>query len=152
MLLYEYAGMNRNRRTRILVLGEPGLRKQLAADVRQRCQVAILQEPAWALVMLTIRETARNSLFHPGEVLVSEAKLMVDSAIGVGIITGDQPLAAEELALIDGAWNAGCEFVSTWIPLLLAEEKKLHERQAREQAVIMRTKVDFQTMDTEAPD
>jgi len=144
--------MTRNRRTRILVLGHPGLRKQLASMVRERCRVTVVQEPAWALVMLTVRESARNSLFHPGEVLVTEAKLIVDGAIGLGIIAGDQPAAAEELALIDGAWNASCDFISPWIPVLMEEEIRLQQRQAAEQAAILQTKVDFQTMDSEVPD
>lgn len=152
IFMNHHAAMTRNRRTRILVLGHPGLRKQLASMVRERCRVTVVQEPAWALVMLTVRESARNTLFHPGEVLVTEAKLIVDGAIGLGIIVGDQPTAAEELALIDGAWNASSAFISLWVPLLIEEEARLRREQAAEHAVILQTKVDFQTMDSEVPD
>jgi len=142
--------MTRNRRTRILIQGDGVLRNRMAALVRERCVTELLDGPVWGLVMLSVRETARNSLFHPGEVLVSEAKVMVDGAIGLGIIAGDQPVAAEELALIDGAWNSSGIFVADWIPLLMAEESRIREEHALAQAAVLRTKVDFQTMDTEA--
>lgn len=88
--------------------GDEALRKRFADEVRARCRVVPVEAPAWALVMLTVRETARNSLFHPGEVLVSRAKVQVDGALGYGLVTGDRLRAAEDLALIDGAWNSGC--------------------------------------------
>jgi alpha-D-ribose 1-methylphosphonate 5-triphosphate synthase subunit PhnG len=99
--------------------------------------------------MLTQRESARNTLFHPGEVLTSETKAQVDGAIGLGILIGDDLAASEELALIDGAWNAGCSFAAEWLPSLLEENEALELRQGRDNAAILRTKVDFQTMAAE---
>jgi alpha-D-ribose 1-methylphosphonate 5-triphosphate synthase subunit PhnG len=111
----------------------------------------MVEEPSWAMVMLTVRETARNSLFHPGEVLVSRAKVQVDGALGYGLITGDLLPAAEDLALIDGAWNAGSAFVERWIPLLEAEETRIEKDRKREQVEIAGTRVDFKSMDYEVP-
>jgi len=143
--------MVRNRRTRILVSAEDSLRKILADEVRARCTIVPVEEPSWAMVMLTVRETSRNSLFHPGEVLISRAKFQVDGVLGYGLITGDQLQAAEDLALIDGAWNAGAAFVEQWIPLLEAEEVRIGKVRKQERAAIGRTRVDFQSMDSAVP-
>jgi len=56
-------------------------------------------------------------------------------------IRGSGPQDADDDQVVEG-------FVHDYLERIT----QLHERQAREQAVIMRTKVDFQTMDTEAPD
>lgn len=143
--------MTRNRRTRILVHCDPELRARFAQEVRATSSVHIIEGPSKVLVMLTMRETARNSLFHPGEVMASECKVQVNGVDGLGIIAGSRDSEAEELALIDGAWNAKCACVSAWISLLEAEESKIADKKARENASILRTQVNFQTMDTGAP-
>jgi len=143
--------MVRNRRTRILVEADESLRSRMADEVRARCTIVMVEEPSWAMVMLTVRETARNALFHPGEALVSRAKVQVDGVLGYGLITGDNLAAAEDLALIDGAWNAGSTFVQRWIPLLEAEETRIEKARKREQIKISRTRVDFKSMDSEVP-
>lgn len=131
--------------------GDEALRKRFADEVRSRCRVVPVEAPSWALVMLTVRETARNSLFHPGEVLVSRAKVQVDGALGYGLVTGDRLGAAEDLALIDGAWNSGCSLLEEWIPLLEAEESRIEEARGRERAELGRTRVEFESMDAENP-
>lgn len=141
--------MTRNRRTRILVRDASGLRTRLADEVRASCDARLIEEPSWGLVMLTVRETARGSLFHPGEVLVSQAKAMVDGAIGLGLALGDAPDTAAELALIDGAFNAASPAAASWEALLLAAEEEELATLERENADVMRTKVDFGTMDEE---
>lgn len=141
--------MTRNRRTRILVRDESGLRTRLASEVLAHCDARMLEEPSWGLVMLTVRETARGTLFHPGEVLASQAKALVDGSIGLGIVIGDATSAAAELALIDGAYNASSAIVPAWEPLLMDAEKEQKAALEREHASVMATKVDFGTMDEE---
>ncbi|MBV9258895.1 MAG: phosphonate C-P lyase system protein PhnG, partial [Ktedonobacteraceae bacterium] len=57
----------------------------------EKSQVKLLSGPRQALVMLRVRETVANSLFHGGEVLVTEVKLELDEQFGFGIISGDRP-------------------------------------------------------------
>jgi alpha-D-ribose 1-methylphosphonate 5-triphosphate synthase subunit PhnG len=133
------------------VEGDEALRKRLAGEVRSRCRVVPVEEPSWALVMLTVRETARNSLFHPGEALISRAKAQVDGALGYGLIIGDRLSAAEDLALIDGAWNSGSPLREAWIPLLEAEEFRIEKARDREREDLARTRVEFESMDAELP-
>lgn len=141
--------MTRNRRTRILVRDRSGLRAALAAEVRERCDARLLEEPSWGLVMLTVRETARGSLFHPGEAMVSQAKALVDGSVGLGLALGDAPDVAAELALIDGAYNAKSAVSASWESRLAEAESAQAEELERDNASIMKTKVDFGTMDEE---
>ena len=97
--------------------------------------------------MMKMRETSKNSLFYIGELLVTEAKVQIEGRIGIGIIAGDDPEAAFDLAIIDAAFNAGLEESSRWEQLLAAEESRIAGRQALEAERIDRTRVSFESMD-----
>ena len=140
--------MTRRERTEVLVEGDPALRRSLAATVRERYRTAPVEPPAPGLVMLRLRETAKRSLFFVGELLVTEARVEVEGRIGIGIVAGDRPEAAEELALIDGAFRAGVPEVAAWEALLAEEAGLLADRRSQEEARILATRVRFETMET----
>jgi alpha-D-ribose 1-methylphosphonate 5-triphosphate synthase subunit PhnG len=139
--------VERSRRTRILIEGSAELRRELSLLVAARRTVASVDEPRGALVMVKARETAKNGLFYLGELLVTEAKVQIEGHIGLGIIAGDEPEAARELAIIDAAFNAGLEEASGWDPRLMEEEARIEAREADEAARIARTRVAFESMD-----
>jgi alpha-D-ribose 1-methylphosphonate 5-triphosphate synthase subunit PhnG len=97
--------------------------------------------------MIKARETAKNGLFYIGELLVTEAKVQVEGRIGIGIIAGDEPEAARDLAIIDAAFNAGLEEASGWDERLLEEEARMLRREMDEAARVGRTRVVFESMD-----
>jgi len=139
--------VTRKRRTRVLVLSEPALRAGLADEVRALATVEVTSEPRVGLVLATVRESARRSLFHLGEVLVTEAKVRVAGFSGLGLVRGRDRVAALELALIDAAWVASLPFVATWTARLEAAERVLEARLDREQAALAATRVEFETLD-----
>jgi alpha-D-ribose 1-methylphosphonate 5-triphosphate synthase subunit PhnG len=140
--------MERSRRTRVLVEGSSDLRRRLCLRVEERRDVEVLEEPDCGLIMLKMRETAKNGLFHIGELLVTEAKVRVAGAVGIGIIAGDRPEAARELAIVDAAFNAGMDEVAEWEALLLEEEKRISRRESIEASRVALTKVAFESMDS----
>jgi alpha-D-ribose 1-methylphosphonate 5-triphosphate synthase subunit PhnG len=141
--------MTRRRRTRILVEGSPELRREFAAAIREGHAVVELAPPEPSLVMAKMRETAKRSLFYLGEVLVTEAKVRLDDTMGLGIIAGDRPEAALELAVIDAAFNAHLAICGTWQSRLEAEEQRLAESVERREARLLQTRVAFQRMDSD---
>jgi alpha-D-ribose 1-methylphosphonate 5-triphosphate synthase subunit PhnG len=141
--------MKRKRRTRILVDGDPAVRRRLADSIRSSREVIELESPNNGLVMITMRETARRRLFHLGEVMVTEAKVEIDGTVGLGIITGDNPDAAADLAVIDAACNAGLPECDSWTAILAAEEARLGRVRRSEEARLLETRVRFETMDTD---
>jgi alpha-D-ribose 1-methylphosphonate 5-triphosphate synthase subunit PhnG len=143
--------LDRSRRTRILIEGSAELRRELSASVSTRRAVLAVEEPRGGLVMVKARESAKNGLFYIGELLVTEAKVQVEQRIGIGIIAGDEPEAARELAIIDAACNADLEESSGWDELLLKEESRIARREAVEAARVARTRVAFESMDRESP-
>jgi alpha-D-ribose 1-methylphosphonate 5-triphosphate synthase subunit PhnG len=139
--------MKRRRRTEILINGSQKRTEDMVHVINEHYQVKVIQEPESGLVMVKVRETSQNSLFYPGEVLVTECKVQIKGTIGIGIVTGDQPELAYNLAVIDAAFEAKLPETLGWVQLLENEEKLIQEQRAAAAHSILKTKVDFETMD-----
>lgn len=139
--------VTRLRRTRTLILGASETRQALAQEVRALYTVEVIQPPRLGLVLATLRESARRSLFHVGEVLVSEAKVRVDGVAGLGLIRGNDFEAASDLAVIDAAWNAQLSLTEGWERRLVEAEAVLEASLDAEQAALATTRVEFETLD-----
>lgn len=141
--------MKRRRRTEILIHGSQKLAAELAGSIMQNYRVEVIQPPENGLVMLKMRETSQRSLFYPGEVLVTECKVQIGETIGIGILAGDQPELAEQLAVIDAAFEAELPETGSWVRLLEQEELNIREQRAAASQDILKTKVDFESMDVQ---
>ncbi|MER2057727.1 MAG: phosphonate C-P lyase system protein PhnG [Niallia sp.] len=139
--------MKRRRRTEILINGSKHLAEKLAKQMDDLYEVKVIQEPENGLVMMKVRETSKKTLFYPGEVLVTECKVQVKDRIGIGIVSGDQPELAHHLAVIDAAFQADLPETYEWVELLEQEEQNILIKRAAENQSILKTKVNFETMD-----
>lgn len=139
--------MNRRQRTEILIQGAPTLSKKLATIITDSYKCREVVAPRYGLTMVKMRESAQKSLFYLGEVLVTEAKVMINNKIGVGIVVGMEDELALNLAIIDAAYNANLEETNDWKNDLLQEAERIKSNRAKEQQNLLKTKVDFQTMD-----
>jgi alpha-D-ribose 1-methylphosphonate 5-triphosphate synthase subunit PhnG len=139
--------MKRRRRTEILINGSQKRAEDMAFLLKDKYQVKVIQEPESGLVMLKVRETSQKSLFYPGEVLVTECKVQIEGSIGIGIVMGDQPELSYNLAVIDAAYEAMLPETIGWKLLLENEEKVIQEQRAAANHSILKTKVNFETMD-----
>ena len=138
----------RRERTRILVEGDPGLRRALANEVREA--YATHESPAVrGMAMIDLRESAKRTRFLMGEVLMHEATARVAGTLGRGMIRGDDPAAARDLAVVDAALRAGVPQTATWTSRLRAESARLAAHRAAEVAVLRRTQVRFDVMQEE---
>ena len=80
-------------------------------------------------------------------VLVTEAKVYVNGALGMGIVKGENEELAMNLAIIDGAYKANIEELELWREILIKAQKEIEACEKREASKILETKVDFSTMD-----
>lgn len=141
--------MKRKQRTEILIDGSPEVAISLSRAITNRYNIVMIEELNHGLVMVKVRETAQKSLFYLGEVLVTECKVEIEGAIGVGLVKGDDPEKAYALAVIDAAYGAGLKETEAWFNILQAESDLIAIRRAAFQAKVLQTKVDFETMDTD---
>lgn len=139
--------MIRKRRTMILVKGSSDIPAKLAQEIEANYEVKTIEESNNGLVMIKAREEAKQSLFYLGEVLITECKVMIKGALGIGMVKGHQPELAYNLAIIDAAYNAGLAETTTWTKVLLIEEERLYQENQAFRNKVLKTKVNFDTMD-----
>ena len=138
--------MNRKRRCKVLIDGNSKIAEQLAAVIKSNYKINVLDVPNNGLVMLKMRENAKQSLFYIGEVAVIEARVEVQGSIGLGVLIGSDSQLAYNLAVIDAAYNANLPEILSWREILLAEEGLIENKIKSKTASILKTKVDFATM------
>jgi alpha-D-ribose 1-methylphosphonate 5-triphosphate synthase subunit PhnG len=138
--------MNRKRRTEILLRGRKKIAKVLADEISSKYKIVVVQEAQNALIMVKFRERAHSSLFYLGEILVTEAKVMIKNQLGTGILRGHDAELAYWLAVVDAAYNANLIETFAWEDLLVSEETLIQQKLKSSQALIQKTKVNFETM------
>lgn len=99
------------------------------------------------MIMVKMRESAKNSLFYMGEVLITEVKVKIAGKIGMGLLVGMDEQRARSLAIIDAAYRAQLPETAEWEPWLLEEEQQINVAKAQQQAELFETKVSFETME-----
>lgn len=138
--------MNRKRRTEILIKGSIEIAKKLSSQIEEKYIVKIIEEPNYGLVMVKVREGAKKTLFYIGEVLVTEAKILIKGKLGIGIVTGNNTQLAYCLGVIDATYNASLEETKAWEEVLKNEEINIKEETKKREAKTLMTKVNFENM------
>ena len=139
--------MKRRKRTEILIQGDGHLAQELAAGIEGKYECREVAAPQQGMIMVKMRESAKNSLFYIGEVLITEAKVEIAGKIGTGLLIGLDEQRARNLAIIDAAYRAQLPETAEWEPQLLKEEQQIYEAKAQQQAELFETKVSFETME-----
>jgi alpha-D-ribose 1-methylphosphonate 5-triphosphate synthase subunit PhnG len=140
--------MEKKRLTKILANADREAVAAFSADILKTHRPMIIKEPCKTLAMIKMREPVRQSLFYIGEVIVCEATVEIDGTRGVAVLMGDDAEKTLNMAIIDAAVNLSV--FEQWDALLSLEQEQ-EERVQRENAMHLKTMVNFSSMDTEAP-
>lgn len=141
--------MEKKRLTRILARADKQSVAALSAEILKSHRPVIIKEPGKTLAMVKMREPVKQTLFYIGEVIVCEAAVEIEGVKGASVAMGDDTEKTLNMAIIDAAINKG---VFTGMDSLLALEKQQNDIIMRENAMHMKTTVNFESMDQEAPD
>ena len=141
--------MDKKRLTKILAKADKADVAALSADIQKIYRPVVVKEPEKTLAMVKIREPVRQSLFYIGEVIVCEALVEIDGARGIAALMGDDAEKTLDMAIIDAAVNKG---VFSGMDTLIELERKQADRVERENAMFLKTMVNFESLDQEAPD
>ena len=138
--------MKRAERTKLLI--EVGREEafQMANEVCTQYEVIEIQAPREGLVMVKMRESAQQSLFYIGETLVTETKVKIGEAFGLGLVREYEPELSKALAIIDAAYNGQLPVIVVWEEIFTKLSQRLEMEQQEVKRSIERTKVQFDTM------
>ena len=138
--------MKRAERTKLLI--EVGRKQamEMADQMKHAYEIVEVQPPREGLVMVKVRESAEQSLFYIGEVLVTETKVKIGNVFGLGLIREMEPELSRALAIVDAAYNGKFPETAQWVPVFEQLKLELAEEQQNMKRSIERTKVQFNTM------
>ena len=133
-------------RTRLLIGHGNEEALQMAKEIKANYLVEWILRPQEGLAMIKVRETARQTLFYLGEVLITETKVRIRGSIGLGILTGSHPDLSEALAVVDAAYRAGLPETGEWDRYWdqILEKEKVYKK--INLAIREKTSVNFSTM------
>lgn len=114
---------------------------------KEKHEVETLKNPQKTLVMLKVRESAKNSLFYAGEALASECMVSIKGVRGFAATLGDDLEKVYSMAIIDAAINSGMSGQEGLPDFLKKWETQLNVAIAMDSKVAMSTKVDFNVME-----
>ena len=144
--------MEKKRQTRILAKADKQLVAALSSEIQETYRPVILKGPDKSLAMIRMREPVKQSLFYLGEVIVHEAVVEIDGICGAAVLMHDNAdndaAKTLDMAIIDAAINKG---VFMHMNMLLELEEQQNEQLMRENALHLKTMVNFESMDQEAP-
>jgi len=118
----------------------------MAEMIENSYPIEMISEPSEALTMIKMRESAKNTLFYVGEVLITETKVRINGKVGIGIVKGHEAILSRGLAIIDAAFSAELPETAAWLFVLKDLERAGEEAIERKQRSLAKTKVNFETM------
>ena len=141
--------MDKRRLTKVLVRADKSEVAALSADIQKTYRPVIVKEPGKTLTMIKLRDPVKQGMFFIGEVIVCEAAVEIDGTQGISVLMGDDAEKALDMAIIDAAVNKG---VFDNFEKLAELEEKQNKREKQEHVMNLKTMVNFESMDQEAPD
>ncbi|MGG3571157.1 phosphonate C-P lyase system protein PhnG [Bacillus gobiensis] len=139
--------MRKARLTKILIEGNRELLEQFATQVEASADLNLERSPRTGLVMMKTRDSVSRQPFYTGEVLVTECVVQVNGHYGMGVLMGEEPQKAYQIALVDGAFNAKLPITEAWLPALEKEEQYIEQKQQKEITRLSGSRVNFDTME-----
>ena len=136
--------MEKKRLFKIMAKADRNIIIEMGEKIKQEQEVFIVKQPEKALTMIKMREPVKEMLFYLGEVLVTECTAKVNGQYGMAVVMGDDYEKVLNMAIIDAACNAQCFYEEE---KLLALEREQVEKEEKENALFLKTMVNFNTMD-----
>ena len=117
----------------------------MAEKIKRKHSIVIVKEPSKTLALIKMRESVKSSLFYMGEVIVAECIVELDRVKGMAVSMGNDFEKILNMAVIDAACNKG---VFEEEATLLALEKEQLIKAQKENAMHLKTMVNFTSMDS----
>lgn len=121
--------------------------KSLVEDLEKQHSVEVIQEPGICLTMIKAEDSLEHQQFFLGEALTTECEVSVDGTAGVGLCLGEEPVRGYCIAVIDGVNRLKGETPENVSEFIQSQRVVLEEREAKEQALVKKTRVDFKLME-----
>lgn len=138
--------MEKKRLFHIMANTKTDVLKDMAKKITDQHEITIVKEPSKTLTMVKMREPVKKSLFYIGEVMVSECIVEMKGIKGMAITMGDDFKKVLYMAIIDCGFNNGLMEMHEIEDKLRLLESKQTKKIEKENALHLKTMVNFNTM------
>jgi alpha-D-ribose 1-methylphosphonate 5-triphosphate synthase subunit PhnG len=147
----------RNQWPRLLLAVPAAAVRALAEQLTHSLQVEDLHLPQSGLGLLSLRDSALNDAYFPGEIALSRAHVRVTAGDGTPVegaaqLLDDRASLARAIAVIDAVLAGQLPGFAAALPLLQAGQERLDADKRVRQALLSTTRVDFSLIGTEQDD
>jgi alpha-D-ribose 1-methylphosphonate 5-triphosphate synthase subunit PhnG len=122
-------------------------RVELLLQLFAGVDLKISTPPRTGLMMLAVHDSFATA-FYPGEILVTEARVIYDGCEGFGMVLGEAPRRALARAAADAVFHhpEATQVAKSVRACLLEEAVRQNTRQLENAALVAATKVNFDLM------
>lgn len=121
--------------------------KSFVTELERQHQIEVIQEPGICLTMVRAEDSLEHQEFYLGEALTTECEVAVDGTAGTGLCLGEEPVRGYCLAVIDALIRKEGKNPESVESFLSKHREILIAKEAKEQELIMKTRVDFKLME-----
>jgi phosphonate C-P lyase system protein PhnG len=114
------------------------------ASLEESVKIVIVKMPAICMTMVQAEDSVDAQPFYLGEALTTECEVLINDIRGIGICLGDEPVRSYCIAFLDAYIKVAPDKLTTF---LAEQAASIAHQEQLENALIMRTKVDFKLME-----
>jgi alpha-D-ribose 1-methylphosphonate 5-triphosphate synthase subunit PhnG len=139
--------MNKLTLSRISAFAETELLRSLAEKVSVGRELLFLKKPEKTMVLLSVKEPVKQSLFYLGETLAVHCIVELAGVRGAAVLMGDDFSKAEAAAVLDAAHSGSFAEFAHIEPELLRLEEARQNKTAKQTAAVKETQVRFHVLE-----
>lgn len=121
--------------------------ENFVATLEEGVKITLVKMPAICMTMVQAEDSVEFQPFYLGEALTTECEVLVNGQRGIGICLGDEPVRSYCIAFIDAYVQLTDVDVQPVNDFLEQQLSVVQQQEKLENALIMRTKVDFKLME-----
>lgn len=119
----------------------------LAEKAAGNREILFLKKPEKTMVLLSVKEPVKQSLFYLGEMLAVHCIVELSGVRGAAVLAGDDFSKAEAAAVLDAAHSGAFGEFSAIEPELLLLDEARQKEAGKQTAKVKETQVRFQALE-----
>jgi alpha-D-ribose 1-methylphosphonate 5-triphosphate synthase subunit PhnG len=139
--------MDKRALSRISSFADTAILISLAEKAAKGRELLFLKKPEKTMVLLSVKEPVKKSLFYLGEMLAVHCIVELSGVKGAAVLAGDDFSKAEAAAVLDAAHSGGFAEFALIEPELDGLERARQEKAARQAAAVKGTQVRFHALE-----
>lgn len=121
--------------------------ESFVAALEESVKITLVKMPATCMTMIQAEDSVEFQPFYLGEALTTDCEVLINNTRGIGICLGDEPVRSYCIAFIAAYTQLPGINLEQVDNFLVQQSALISQKEKIENALILRTKVDFKLME-----